>query len=61
MVRMHVGHGYRIKLQQQEFTEQCTTDNVYMKIAIEQTSGGLAHTRPNNVILRLMPSIHYLH
>ena len=53
----HVGHGYHIKLQQQKFTEQRTTFNINMKIAIEQTSVGLAHTCPNNLILRPKPSI----
>ena len=45
--------GYRVKLQRQGYTERRTPDNntyihIYIwKNAIEQTSAGLAHTRPN--------------
>lgn len=45
-------------VQYQEFMERRTTDNILMKNRnCEQTSMGLAHTRPNNLILRPMPSI----
>ena len=48
----HAARGYRVKLQRQGYTARRTTDNIYLyniswKIAIEQTSVGLAHTRPN--------------
>ena len=46
----HVARGYHVKLQRQGYTARCTIDNLYnisWKIAIEQTSVGLTHARPN--------------
>ena len=43
----HAAIGYRIKLQHQEYSEWCTTENNNMKIAIELTSVGLAHAHSN--------------
>ena len=40
---------YCVKLQHQEYTERRTTQN-NNNIAIEHTSGGLAHARPNYVL-----------
>ena len=40
--------GYHVKLQHQGYTERRTPhNNIYMKIAIEQTRVGLAHAHPN--------------
>ena len=42
---MYTAWGYLVKLQCQKHTERCTPD---INIAIELTSVGLAHARPNN-------------
>ena len=47
-LRPHAARGYRVKLQRQGYTERRTPD-----IAIEQTSVGLAHARPNKVLYSL--------
>ena len=48
---MHAACGYRVKLRRQGYTARCTTDDIYLyiswKIAVEQTSVGLAHACPN--------------
>ena len=44
----HAAHAYCVKLQHQEYMEQCMTENnnIYLKTVIEHTSVGLAHALP---------------
>ena len=52
---LHVGCGYRVKLQRWEHTErrmpENNNDDSIWKIPLQLTSVRLAHARPNNVVL----------